>query len=109
MSPTTSLPRPRLARAFQALSDETRLRIVEMLVGGERCVCELQAALGAYQSRLSFHLKKLKDAGLVRDRKEGRWVYYSLDAEALEELSTHLQAVRPSEGGSRDTPSSCCG
>ncbi len=71
------------ARLVQALSDETRLAILEMLRGGERCVCELQDALDAAQSRLSFHLRVLKEAGLVRDRKEGRWSYYSLVPDAL--------------------------
>lgn len=97
----------RLAQAYQALSDETRLEIVAMLATGEHCVCDLQSALGAYQSRLSFHLKKLKDAGLVRDRKEGRWVHYSLEPDALDALTTHLQAVRPTtDAGSQGR---CCG
>ncbi len=106
MSTTTTSDAQRLARAFQALSDETRLQIVEMLSSGEHCVCDLQEALGAYQSRLSFHLRKLKDAGLVSDRKEGRWVHYSLNPEVLEEMAAHLQSVRPAE----DAPSSgrCC-
>ena len=68
----------RAARLFHALSDETRLAILEMLRGGERCVCELQDALDAAQSRLSFHLRVLREAGLVRDRKDGRWSHYSL-------------------------------
>lgn len=72
------------ARLFHALSDETRLAALDMLRGGERCVCELQAAMDAAQSRLSFHLKVLKDAGLVQDRKEGRWSYYSLVPGTLE-------------------------
>jgi ArsR family transcriptional regulator len=72
------LDRPRAARLFHALSDETRLAVLELLRGGERCVCELQDALGAAQSRLSFHLKVLKEAGLVTDRREGRWAYYTL-------------------------------
>ncbi len=71
------------AGLFHALSDETRLAVLEMLRGGERCVCELQDELDAAQSRLSFHLKVLKEAGLVRDRKEGRWSYYSLVPETL--------------------------
>jgi len=72
--------------AFHALSDETRLAVLEMLRDGERCVCDLQAALDAAQSRLSFHLKVLKDAGLVTDRKAGRWSYYALNAERFAEL-----------------------
>jgi ArsR family transcriptional regulator len=75
---STRLDLARAARLFHALSDETRLGVLEMLRGGERCVCELQDELDAAQSRLSFHLKVLREAGLVRDRKEGRWSYYSL-------------------------------
>lgn len=78
------------AARFHALSDPTRLHIVERLRGGERCVCELTSALGAAQSRLSFHLRVLKEAGLVVDRKEGRWVYYTLDEAALEEIAGYL-------------------
>lgn len=85
--------RRRIARCCHALSDETRLRILERLSGGERCVCELVAALGAGQSRLSFHLKALKDAGLVRDRREGRWMYYSIDPDALVQLGELVQRV----------------
>lgn len=78
------------ARLFHALSDETRLAVLQMLRGGERCVCDLQDAVGAAQSRLSFHLKVLKDAGLVTDRKEGRWSYYALHAERLAEATAAL-------------------
>ncbi|HEY0528201.1 MAG TPA: metalloregulator ArsR/SmtB family transcription factor, partial [Gemmatimonadaceae bacterium] len=70
---------------FHALSDETRLEIIEMLHRGERCVCDLTDALDAAQSRLSFHLRVLKDAGIVRDRKSGRWVHYELDPEVFDE------------------------
>lgn len=80
---------------FQAVAEETRLRIVQLLSEGERCVCELQDDIGAAQSRLSFHLKKLKDAGVVSDRRDGRWVYYSLVPEALEEMRAFLGEVTP--------------
>ena len=78
------------ARHFQALSDTTRLQIIGMLGDGEHCVCDLMAELDAAQSRLSFHLKVLKDAGLVDDRRDGRWVYYSLRRDALEQLAEIL-------------------
>src|SRR5687768_11983325 len=78
------------ARLFHALSDETRLAALSMLRGGERCVCELQDALDAAQSRLSFHLKVLRDAGLVTDRKQGRWSYYALNAERVAEAEAFL-------------------
>ena len=74
------------AALFHALSDVTRLEIIEKLRGGERCVCELTDALDAAQSRLSFHLRVLKEAGLLTDRKEGRWSYYALVPDALVEL-----------------------
>lgn len=75
----------RAAQLFHALSDTTRLAVLELLRTGERCVCELQVDVGAAQSRLSFHLKVLKDAGLVTGRREGRWSYYALVPEALGE------------------------
>jgi ArsR family transcriptional regulator len=72
---TATLPETKQAVAwFHALSDETRLEIVRLLSHGERCVCELQDVLSAAQSRLSFHLRVLKDAGIVTDRRDGRWV-----------------------------------
>lgn len=73
------------AALFHALSDETRLEILGKLGSGERCVCDLTDALASAQSRLSFHLKVLKDAGVVSDRKQGRWVYYRLNARAFAE------------------------
>lgn len=87
-----------LLRRFQAVAEETRFAIVQLLAGGERCVCDLQGELGAAQSRLSFHLKKLKDAGVVADRRDGRWVYYSLVPEALEGMRAFLGEVKPGEG-----------
>ena len=80
---------------FHALSDETRLRIIELLNKGERCVCELTDTLDTAQSRLSFHLRVLRDAGIVRDRKDGRWVYYELDRDAFEEAETLIAALKP--------------
>ena len=82
-------------RLLRALGDETRLRLVEQLRGGEQCVCDLTDELDASQSRLSFHLKTLKDAGLVTDRREGRWVYYALNPEAFAALDRALAGLRP--------------
>jgi ArsR family transcriptional regulator len=101
---------PDLARAaelFHALSDGTRLSIVQRLRAGERCVCELTDALNAAQSRLSFHLRVLKDAGLVTDRREGRWMYYALNAEAMAEVGELAEtlAMAPSAAERR---SGCC-
>jgi ArsR family transcriptional regulator len=81
---------------FHALSDVTRLEIMERLKDGEHCVCDLTEALKTGQSRLSFHLKVLKDAGLITDRPEGRWTYYALNREALEELEALVQSLQGS-------------
>jgi ArsR family transcriptional regulator, arsenate/arsenite/antimonite-responsive transcriptional repressor len=97
----------RAARLFHALSDGTRLSILQRLRFGERCVCDMTDALDAAQSRLSFHLKVLKDAGFVTDRREGRWMYYTLNSETLAEVAeviTWLAAV-PS---SAERKSGCC-
>lgn len=96
----------RTARWFYALSDETRLRVIGLLAGGERCVCELQEAIGAAQSRLSFHLRVLREAGLVNDRRAGRWVHYSLRPDVFEEMAAFMGEIRP---GVDAWASSSCG
>jgi len=68
-----------LTGIFKALSDETRLRIVKLLDRGELCVCDIFTALDMSQPKVSFHLNVLKEAGLIRDRKQGRWIHYRLD------------------------------
>ncbi|MFI5247141.1 MAG: ArsR/SmtB family transcription factor [Nitrospirales bacterium] len=99
--------RDQSASLFHALSDETRLEIMEHLKDGEQCVCDLTDALKTGLSRLSFHLKVLKEAGLIKDRPEGRWMYYSLNPDALEELQAFVQWFKDA---SRVTHSSsrCC-
>jgi len=84
---------------FHALSDATRLSIIEMLRGGERCVCELQDELDAAQSRLSFHLRVLKEAGLITDRRDGRWSYYAIAPGALTEVHDLVVAMQPVRNG----------
>jgi ArsR family transcriptional regulator, arsenate/arsenite/antimonite-responsive transcriptional repressor len=98
-----------MLRRFQAMAEETRFRIVRLLTGGERCVCDLQDDLGgAAQSRLSFHLKRLKDAGVVADRRHGRWVYYSLVPEVLEEMRGFLGEVQPDPAVVLAHDEACC-
>lgn len=75
---------------LKALADPIRLQLIEVLGAGERCVCELTDELGLAQSKLSFHLKVLKDAGLLADRQSGRWIYYQLQPQALEQLGGWL-------------------
>lgn len=74
---------------FKALADPTRLRIVVLLTAGELCVCDILAVLHLPQSTVSRQLAILKSAGLVADRRAGRWVHYRLQANRIE------QAVRP--------------
>lgn len=72
-----------LVTIFKALSDETRLRILKLLEHGELCVCDIVAAFDMIQPRVSFHLASLKSAGLVKDRREGKWMHYRLDESDL--------------------------
>ena len=87
---STSLQSAQARQLLKALADPLRLRVIESLGNGERCVCDLTCELGLAQSKLSFHLKVLKDAGLLADRQEGRWVYYSLRSEAIDSLRSWL-------------------
>jgi ArsR family transcriptional regulator len=70
-------------------------------------VCELTDVLKAAQSRLSFHLKVLKDAGLIRDRPEGRWMYYALNEEALEDAEEFIQTLKKAAKSARSA-NRCC-
>lgn len=67
------------ARIFKAFCDENRLRILEILQGGEKCACKLLEDLNVQQSTLSHHMKILCDAGIVQGRKDGKWTHYSID------------------------------
>lgn len=93
---------------MKALSDVKRLRILEQLAGGERCVCDLTDALDAGQSLLSFHMKTLKDAGLVTDRRAGRWVHYSINTDALAGLEEVLRGLRESAAMAPRGGEACC-
>ncbi len=68
-----------LVMIFRSLSDETRLRIIKLLEEGELCVCDIVAALNMVQPKVSFHLSTLKESGLIKDRKQGKWIHYSLN------------------------------
>ena len=77
------------SRFFKALADETRLRILSLLEVREMCVCEIMVALNLTQPTASYHLGLLENAGLVKDRKEGKWVFYSIaNPELLENIHT---------------------
>lgn len=66
---------------FSALSDATRLKIIQLLTEHEMCVCEIEDRLGMSQPAISHHLRILKRAGLIAGRKSGKWTYYSINGE----------------------------
>ncbi|WP_131104007.1 ArsR/SmtB family transcription factor [Ornithinimicrobium sufpigmenti] len=90
------LPKDRamdLADVFKALADPTRVRLLQYLAeseSGTACACHLPAALEISQPTLSFHMRKLYDAGLVDRDKRGRWVHYTVRPEALEKVRGFL-------------------
>lgn len=64
---------------FKALSDETRLRMLKIMEKGEICVCDLVGVLDMSQPKISFHLNVLKEAGFIKDRRQGKWIHYSIN------------------------------
>jgi len=91
-----------LVKAFKALSDETRLRILNLLLERGCCVCEVMQALGISQTRASRNLSALYDAGFLKLRKDGLWSLYSMDREGMEEYYSNLvDAVRKALEGNR--------
>ncbi|HDG97275.1 MAG: transcriptional regulator [Deltaproteobacteria bacterium] len=85
----------RLALTYKALGDPTRLKMVMALAGGEMCVCDLAAFLGLTESAVSHHLRRLKDLALVKSRRDGQILYYSLDDEHVSKiLKVGLEHIR---------------
>lgn len=85
----------RVAAWFHALSDVLRLTIVELLSHQGHCASELERRLDVNASRLSFHLNVLQQSGLVKERRDGRWVYYALDPAALEQVVAYIRVLKP--------------
>jgi ArsR family transcriptional regulator, arsenate/arsenite/antimonite-responsive transcriptional repressor len=85
-----AMPSTLIVLGFQALSDPLRLQVLDLLRDRECCVCDLCTILNVNQSKLSFHLKSLKDAQLVQTRQSGRWIYYRLNPPQLIALETYL-------------------
>ena len=83
------------AQIFKALGDETRLRIMALLVGRhELCVCDIMAALELPQSTVSRHLSYLRNTGLVDDRRQGVWMYYTINRERLQHAATIFDLLK---------------
>ena len=79
---------------FKAASDPCRLRILKLLKGGELCVCEIMTALKKPQSTTSHHLSILREAGLVKERRDGKWSYYRLADGAVNEILKQAGALK---------------
>ena len=79
---------------LKALAEPIRLEIIESLSNGEKCVCDLMQETDLAQSKISFHLKVLKEAGVITDRQTGRWVYYQLDTRTLKSLQNWIKKLR---------------
>ena len=93
------------AARFRALGDETRLRLLEILTAGERSVADLMELTELGQSLVSHHLRSLREAGLVRDRRDGRWVYYSIAGPALTATRLTIYELEPLKAVARpDAP-----
>ncbi|GIQ69455.1 ArsR family transcriptional regulator [Xylanibacillus composti] len=98
----------RLAEIFKLLGDKNRLTIVASLKEREMCVCELVELLETSQPNISQHVRKLKDAGLVREARKGQWIYYSLNVEDKPYLRAVLDELPPQkEKLLQLTPISC--
>ncbi len=79
---------------FKAFCDENRIRILQILKGGEKCACRLLEALNITQPTLSHHMKTLLDSGIVDGRKEGKWMYYSISEEGLKKAQEYLDYLK---------------
>lgn len=93
-----------LADVFKALAEPTRVRLLRYLAdsaNGTVCACHLPDALGITQPTLSFHMRKLHDAGLVEREQRGRWAHWSVNAAALDPIRSFLRLETP-------TGSTCC-
>ena len=96
----------KIAGMFKALGDENRVKILKLLQGGEKCACVLLDDLHITQPTLSHHMKILCDSGVVIDRKEGKWTYYSISADGAEFAVMCLKELTTCT--CTDVDKSCC-
>lgn len=85
------------AALFKALGDENRIRILQLLRGGEKCACVLLDDLRISQPTLSHHMKILCDSGVVTGRKEGKWMHYSISREGVQAAAEVLRSLADPE------------
>ena len=82
------------ATVFKAFCDENRIKILQLLIDGEKCACKLLEAMNITQPTLSHHMKTLLDSGIVNGRKEGKWMHYSISKEGLEKAQEYLDFLK---------------
>lgn len=82
------------AKVFKALCDEKRIKILELLKGGEKCACVLIDTLCIAQSALSYHMKILTESGIVVGRADGKWVHYSIDESGVQTAQNILSELK---------------
>jgi DNA-binding transcriptional ArsR family regulator len=110
LDPQTPALAPAVLRGLQAIGEPTRARIVAFLGHGEHCVCDVGDTLALSPALVSHHLRVLKASGLLRERRSGRWVYYSLDLEALGVFRAALAGLlTPSDNAAATCLCSDCG
>jgi len=83
----------KVAEICKALSDENRIRIIEMLTQGEKCGCELLEQLHITQPTLSHHMKVLETTGLINSYKEGKWMHYSINCTLFQEFRGYINGI----------------
>lgn len=96
------------ATAFKALGDPKRAMIVDMLSCGELCACKILEKFEMSQSTLSHHMKLLCESGLVRGREQGKWTYYSLDADAVGRAKRFLDGITSAKESRICEDAMCC-
>ncbi len=82
------------AAVFKAFCDENRIKILQLLQGGEKCACKLLTEMNITQPTLSHHMKILCDSGIVKGRKEGKWMHYSISQDGIEEAQKYLDSLK---------------
>ncbi len=84
----------RTAVIFKAFCDENRIRILQLLLDGEKCACKLLEEMNITQPTLSHHMKILCDSGIVNGRKEGKWIHYSISQKGIEKAEKYLDSLK---------------
>ncbi|MGN1105069.1 MAG: ArsR/SmtB family transcription factor [Huintestinicola sp.] len=92
----------RIANIFKAFCDENRIKILQLLKGGEKCACMLLEEMNITQPTLSHHMKILCDSGIVTGRKEGKWMHYSISEVGIERAQEYLISLKNDKEDNRN-------